>query len=159
MRLVIVESPYAGDIETNTTYARAAVRDALQRGEAPIASHLLYPQFGILREEVPEERLWGMDAGREWYRVADAVVFYVDLGWSHGMQIALQAAEDAGIPTEERTIAGWRAPCPVPPWWAWWRHQHEWRPWTGGWVEQLTRPGNMRPQQCSRCGAGRMVVY
>ena len=40
-RRVIVESPYAGDIETNVAYARAALRDCLSRGEAPIASHLL----------------------------------------------------------------------------------------------------------------------
>ena len=42
MRLVIIESPYAGDIEANVVSARACVRDSLSRGEAPIASHLLY---------------------------------------------------------------------------------------------------------------------
>src|SRR5450756_1816446 len=31
MRLVIVESPYAGDVAANVTYARACVRDALER--------------------------------------------------------------------------------------------------------------------------------
>jgi hypothetical protein len=41
MRWVILESPYAGDVEANVAYARAAVRDSLMRGEAPIASHLL----------------------------------------------------------------------------------------------------------------------
>src|SRR5690606_21487830 len=40
-RRVIVESPYAGDVETHVAYARAALRDCLSRGEAPIASHLL----------------------------------------------------------------------------------------------------------------------
>ncbi len=35
MRLVIIESPYAGAVETNVAYARAAVRDSLLRGEAP----------------------------------------------------------------------------------------------------------------------------
>lgn len=44
MRLVILESPYAGNIEKNVAYARACVRDSLSRGEAPIASHLLYTQ-------------------------------------------------------------------------------------------------------------------
>ena len=42
MRRVILESPYAGNVEENVAYARAAVRDSLLRGEAPIASHLLY---------------------------------------------------------------------------------------------------------------------
>src|SRR5690606_3550939 len=41
-RLVILESPYAGNIDLNIDYARAAVRDSLSRGESPIASHLLY---------------------------------------------------------------------------------------------------------------------
>ena len=52
MRLMIVESPYAGDMEANTEYARdaCATLDSLMRGEAPIASHLLYTQPGILHE-------------------------------------------------------------------------------------------------------------
>jgi hypothetical protein len=66
MKLVILESPYAGDVETNTTYARACVRDSLSRGEAPLASHLLYTQPGILRDDVPDERQRGMDAGLAW---------------------------------------------------------------------------------------------
>lgn len=47
MKLVIVESPYAGDVKTNVAYARAAIRDCLMRGEAPYASHLLYTQEGV----------------------------------------------------------------------------------------------------------------
>jgi len=35
VRRVIVESPYAGDVARNVEYARACVRDSLQRGEAP----------------------------------------------------------------------------------------------------------------------------
>ena len=47
MRLVILESPYAGDVAANVKYARRCVRDSLSRGEAPIASHLLYTQPGM----------------------------------------------------------------------------------------------------------------
>lgn len=68
MRLVILESPYAGDVEKHVAYARACVRDSLSRGEAPIASHLLYTQPGILRDEVSKERQWGIDAGLAWRR-------------------------------------------------------------------------------------------
>ena len=63
MRRVILESPYAGSVEENVAYARAAVRDSLLRGESPIASHLLYTQPGILRDDVPDERRAG-DRGR-----------------------------------------------------------------------------------------------
>jgi hypothetical protein len=38
MPLVIIESPFAGDIETNIKFARACMRDALLNGEAPFAS-------------------------------------------------------------------------------------------------------------------------
>lgn len=35
MRRVVLESPYAGDVEKNVAYARLALRDSIQRGEAP----------------------------------------------------------------------------------------------------------------------------
>jgi len=104
MRLVIIESPYAGDIERNVEYARAAVRDSLARGEAPIASHLLYTQPGILRDEVPSERQWGIDAGLAWRRVAEATVVYTDQGISRGMEYGIEAAKSAGIPVEYRSL-------------------------------------------------------
>lgn len=103
-RLVIVESPYAGGIEANTAYARAAVRDSLRRGEAPIASHLLYTQEGILNDAVPKERAWGIAAGLEWIRVADATAVYYDLGISRGMIEGIIAAARAGYTIEFRSI-------------------------------------------------------
>lgn len=104
MRLVILESPYAGDIETNLAYARECLRDSLMRGEAPIASHLLYTQPGVLRDDVPEERKHGIDAGLAWKTVAHASVVYTDLGITPGMRYGIEAAEKAGIPVEYRTI-------------------------------------------------------
>lgn len=104
MRLVIIESPYAGDIESNVEYARACVRDSLSRGEAPIASHLLYTQPGILRDEVPAERQWGIDAGLAWKKVAEASVVYTDRGITRGMEYGIKAAKDAGIPIEYRLL-------------------------------------------------------
>jgi hypothetical protein len=104
MRLVIIESPYAGDIERNVEYARACVRDSLERGEAPIASHLLYTQPGILRDEIAAERQWGIDAGLAWRKVAQASVVYTDLGITRGMEYGIKAAEEAGIPVEYRSL-------------------------------------------------------
>lgn len=105
-RLVILESPYAGDVERNVAYARACLRDSLMRGEAPIASHLLYTQPGVLDDDTPAERQQGIDAGLAWRRVAEASVVYVDLGISRGMEYGIAAASDAGVPVEYRTI-GW----------------------------------------------------
>src|SRR3974390_3223932 len=109
MRLVIVESPFAGDVEANTEYARRCVRDSLARGEAPIASHLLYTQPGILDDGVPNERQWGIDAGLAWRRVADASVVYTDLGISRGMEYGIAAARQAGRIVEVRSIGV----CPI----------------------------------------------
>lgn len=104
MKLVIIESPYAGEIEANVEYARAAMRDSLNRGEAPIASHLLYTQPGILRDEHPEERQWGIDAGLAWRGVAELAAFYVDRGWSDGMRAAREIYEREGRAVELRWI-------------------------------------------------------
>lgn len=104
MILVILESPYAGDIERNVGYARMCMRDSLSRGESPIASHLLYTQDGILNDDIPEERQLGIDAGLAWKKVAEKHVFYVDYGYSKGMEYARQYANDNNIPTEERRI-------------------------------------------------------
>ena len=104
MRCVIIESPYAGDVEENVEYARKCVHDSLKRGEAPIASHLLYTQPGVLDDDVPAERKMGIDAGLAWLKVADASVVYVDRGVSEGMRYGLQAARDADVPIEFRML-------------------------------------------------------
>jgi len=104
MRLVIVESPYAGDVERNVEYARRCVRDSLLRGEAPIASHLLYTQPGILDDDVAAERQHGIDAGLAWRAVAHASVVYTDLGISKGMEYGIAAAKAAGLPVEYRSL-------------------------------------------------------
>ena len=104
MRLVIIESPYAGDVEKNIQYARRCVRDSLERGEAPIASHLLYTQPGILRDEVALERDWGIRAGLAWRSVADVTAVSTDLGISHGMRLGMRAAGKAGVRVEHRTL-------------------------------------------------------
>ena len=102
--LVILESPFAGDVEANVAYARAAMADCLRRGEAPIASHLLYTQPGVLDDDVPAERALGIEAGLAWGRVADAAVFYIDRGWSKGMLAALERHRSEGRPVEERSL-------------------------------------------------------
>lgn len=104
MKLVIIESPYAGDVETNVAYARACVRDSLLRGEAPIASHLLYTQPGILDDDILDERQHGIDAGLAWRAVAQGCVVYTDRGISRGMEYGIAAATAAGLPVEYRTL-------------------------------------------------------
>lgn len=101
---VILESPYAGDVERNVTYARLCLRDSLSRGEAPIASHLLYTQPGVLRDEMPQEREWGINAGLAWGVAAEKTVVYIDHGISRGMQFGIKNAEEANRPVVYRTL-------------------------------------------------------
>jgi len=103
-RLVILESPYAGDIEQNVEYARLCVRDSLLRGESPIASHLLYTQPGILDDSDQEERRFGIEAGLAWLSVADAVVVYTDRSVTKGMKHGISAATEANVPIEYRSL-------------------------------------------------------
>lgn len=106
-RLVIVESPFAGDQALNVAYARACVRDCILRGESAFASHLLYTQEGILRDDVPCERTLGIEAGLAWGRVAEATVVYQDLGVSSGMTAGIDRARAEGRTVEFRVLGGW----------------------------------------------------
>ena len=103
---VIVESPYAGDVERNLAYARATIRDSILRGEAPFGSHLLYTQPGILIDEIPMERELGMALGWHIMRYADFVAFYTDFGWSGGMKRGKAAAIELRKPIVERSLPG-----------------------------------------------------
>ena len=106
MRRVIIESPYAGEIEANVTYARRAVADSLALSEAPIASHLLYNQPGVLDDSSPGQRFLGITAGLAWRQVAELQVFYTDRGWSNGMIAALWQAIRESRPIELRALDG-----------------------------------------------------
>lgn len=104
LRCVILESPYAGDVGANIEYARRCLRDSLMRGEAPIASHLLYTQPGVLDDNDPDERQRGIDAGLAWGREAARTVVYIDHGISRGMRYGIKRAESEGRPVEYRSI-------------------------------------------------------
>jgi len=108
--LVVVESPYAGDVEANLDYLRACLRDCLLRGEAPFASHALYTQPGVLRDEVPIERELGMDAGFCRRHAASKTVVYTDRGMSGGMRRGIAHAKALGQPVEYRTLGYWDSP-------------------------------------------------
>lgn len=98
-KLVILESPYRGHGKTegevrartmnNVDYARLCLRNSIHRGEAPIASHLLYTQPTVLDDRIEAERNLGIECGLAWLSGADYSIFYTDLGWSGGMLNAL----------------------------------------------------------------------
>lgn len=103
-KLVILESPYAGDVEENVKYAKEAMRDSLSRGECPISSHLLYTQDGILDDNDSVQRQLGINAGHEWLKVCEAIVIYQDRGISDGMHAAIFKAQALGVDRIYRSI-------------------------------------------------------
>lgn len=107
MRKVIIESPYAGNVELNLRYLRACMHDSIvNHSEAPFASHGLYTQPGVLDDGIPEERALGIAAGFEWRSLADVTVVYMNLGITKGMQYGIDHATKGGKPIEYRALPG-----------------------------------------------------
>ena len=108
MKRVIIESPYAAanghTIAEHEDYARRCMADSLARGEAPLASHLLYTQPGILDDTDPEQRKLGMEAGWAWTEMADLIAVYTDFGESYGMVDGMAGALELDIPIVTRHI-------------------------------------------------------
>ena len=106
MKLVLLESPYAAStppgIERHVAYARLCLLDCLQKGEAPMASHLLYTQ--VLDDLDPQQRELGILAGLAWGRACGLAVFYMDFGMSNGMKAAEQTHKDNGTQCEYRVL-------------------------------------------------------
>lgn len=97
----------------HVNYARACLADCLSRGEAPLASHLLYTQPGVLDDTVPGERKKGIEASFVWRIFARATVVYTDFGISTGMQQGIDHACDVRRVGSlhaviYRTLPGWQ---------------------------------------------------
>lgn len=109
MKLVYICSPYAGDIESNTRFAKAACRYAAEHGFAPVAVHLLYPQ--ILDDSIPAQREIGIRMGLRVLASCDEL-WICGSRISHGMSCEIAEAERLGIPirriTEEQIQGGCR---------------------------------------------------
>lgn len=104
MKLVVLESPYAGDVEANTEYARRCLFHSLMQGEAPVAGHMLYTQPGVLDDGYAPDRALGIAAHMAWIKRADKLVVYRDNGVTEGMTKAVQYAMRTGVPIEYREI-------------------------------------------------------
>lgn len=100
---VVIESPYAGNIDRNTRYLKLCMLDCLRKWEAPYASHLIYTQ--ILDDSIPEERELWMKAGFVWWDCADKTVVYTDLWISNGMKEWIKRSNEALRPVEYRKLS------------------------------------------------------
>lgn len=109
--IVIIESPYRGRTEADrlrhVAYAVAAVRDSIDRGELPIATHLYIASTNVLDDAHEGERAKGIGLGHFYRRHAKLTALYLDLGKTPGMDEAIQDAAEAGCPVETRSLPGW----------------------------------------------------
>lgn len=104
MKLVIIETPYAGNIKRNVEYAQKCMRDCLLKNEAPYASHLLYTQENVLNDDIPTERELGIEAGLCWGKMAEKTVVYIDYGISNGMKYGIERAKKEDREIEYRSL-------------------------------------------------------
>ena len=95
MKIIYVASPYAGDIEKNTEFAKRACRHVMNEGHAFFAPHLLYPQ--LLNDANPHERQTGLDMGIAMLPRCDELWCYGDRV-SPGMCLEIEEAARLGIP-------------------------------------------------------------
>ena len=108
VRTVAIESPYRADtpeeLERNKRYLDACIKDCLERGESPYASHKMLTD--VLDDDDAVQRKLGIKAGFEWAHDAQCRVFYLDLGCSEGMLEAKHHAQDIGQEIETRFLRG-----------------------------------------------------
>ena len=96
MKIIYVASPYAGDIEKNTEYAKKACLDVMNQGHAFFCPHLLYPN--ILDENNPSERQLGLNMGLAMLKNCDELWCY-GKRISTGMRAEIEEAKRLEIPT------------------------------------------------------------
>lgn len=116
MKTVVIESPLGTrldgtrctwtEMQRNIAYAQACLRDSLERGEAPFASHLLYPQ--VYDDATPSERRRGMNAGLVLSDRLGMTAVYEDRGITSGMVEGIERAKKIKRPVEYRRLGpGW----------------------------------------------------
>lgn len=94
-KLVYIASPYAGDVEGNVAFAKAACRYAAAKGYTPVAVHLMYPRF--LDDRVPEERESGLKMGQRVLAACEEI-WLCGERMSSGMKAEEAEAKRLGIP-------------------------------------------------------------
>lgn len=91
--MIYVCSPYRGDIEKNTAFARKCCKSICNSGEIPIAPHLYFTQF--LDDTDDRERKMGMQFGLQLLDLCCAVWVFGNT-ISEGMKAEIEYAIQHG---------------------------------------------------------------
>lgn len=112
--VVFLESPYSGNVDRNLRYAQLAIMDAaVVHGDSPTASHTQMTQhprakhFFVSDYDVKWDVLTRDSAialSQALRHKCDKTVFYIDLGWSNGMNAAREYCVQNRLPFEVRTL-------------------------------------------------------
>ncbi len=112
---VVVESPYSGHVALNVHYALHCMRHSLERGEAPVLTHLLYTRVPT-GDHVPDgaanrviDRELGLVCARQLRKACGIMVLYLDEGFSPGMKRAEKEALHDDVTIHYRYLPGWTA--------------------------------------------------
>lgn len=101
MKRVYICSRYRADekhtVEGNINRAMFACDIALEKGYAPLAPHLIYPN--CLDDDDPQERSVGLSASRAWIPVCDEL-WQWGATISEGMAAEIELAKELGIPVK-----------------------------------------------------------
>lgn len=112
--IVMIESPYSGDIDRNVRYLLLCMTDAgLLHNELPYASHCYMTQHPRCKNFYVSDydKKWdvwtretAIESSQRMRHRCDKTVFYTDRGWSRGMQAAKAYCQSHGLPFEERRL-------------------------------------------------------
>jgi hypothetical protein len=96
----IIESPYAGFVDRNKAYLQLCIRWCIAHGMTPYASHQMLTD--ALDDRAPAARQLGLAVGWDMTEaligIGAEVLFFVDLGWSPGMELARDRLDARGVP-------------------------------------------------------------
>lgn len=90
---IILESPFAGDVENNVLYVKDLIHKLAHEGYAPSASHILYTQ--CLDDTIEKDRNLGINKGLDYAHNKDSIIG-IDRGISGGMKYGIKRAENEG---------------------------------------------------------------
>lgn len=101
--LVVIETPYAGDVKLNNEYTKLCLRDSMiNHSENPQALHLIYTK--VIDDTIPEQRNIGITKSFDVHKAASKKIYYLDRGFSRGMEDGLVHAINEGVDIEFRVL-------------------------------------------------------